>query len=1778
MQRRRFVSWLGSPLPPLLQNAASRAASFLTANPLREAPVRAQRRWSDAGGGEGGAEPWGGTRRRRLLWLHKYCGQVGYKTNFTTGAVGSLKYIVVSLRHLPPHKFAGRVGYAGRRYRGSAADHPGGGPPGPRPCPFPVGGPADMLLVADGSGRVLHVTPPVAEALGRSAESIRAGGLGLLLPEPLALLHGPWVQGLDLAVSGPGRPDAPAPPAPPQSCRSGVPVYLSGHTARDGPVRLPFRLRIEPRLIEGGERRVYAVSLSKITEEEALSHRRLRLEVEMDGTISSAGPSPESLFGVNAESLVGTSIAQLLDAFAPLRQQEHQPQHYPAPAAAAPASNSGSMWPVPAAAGGPLDVGPVPMSPRGPHGAGGVGSRSRLSLVAPAGPGPAGGGRAGDIARLLISLAKRSSESQGVSWRVGVVPPADPDTEAELARVSRHLAPHDLPAAAAMLLPRPVPAVMRVRLLRRLDPLDRTPAGEGGGAAGAVPEPQPQPRLHLSPVIVDVAGGGSRLRLLEPRQPQPSLALELELWRADLLTGVLAVDERGRLLRADVEPAPGTGAGHSFSVTASLAEPEVSHLLQRLLSSRSSLRAGTARPSAPPELLLEAPPLACEALEPHPLQPELELEPPVPEPEPEPLRPSAGAAEAQRQQDAAATSSPATGARGISLRAALAGTRPPGAAYPHTSPTAPSAGGGRWTIGAPPAPLGPGGDAAGVGDGARHVPPPPGFRSREAQALSEPVLPVGLHGSADKHYRGGEHNSGSSRVGGEADPEAKNIERAKPMTAAAARAVLPAWIAQEQGYAVAKITSIARAPGPSGGSGAARRDAPGPSVVEPGEAERNGPGSGGTTGRLARGGGGDAASKRGPPVQRPATEPDVDDARSSEGSSALADEAATVANADGTGAGQRYKRISKLLAGPVANEPFRRLKLCTYVVLALLVALHTTTFAVLLRKTNLNEQITALDSAAWACRHIHEVAIRGRALEALLGGEPWHVPGLRVFGEPLGESLRGQLDGLLETTQALKERHHGVYLGFLSLRGLQGSSDLKDLWEGPSLPIKVFYGAPSYADARPAEASSPMAASAAATAGELQSGEPAVELMGLWDAGNEFITQALSLHSGAQRLVLQGGNGSAAGAGDDDGGGGGISAWGPLQFIKANGPPVLFHAYGRALDAMVHTTATELRRVFAFQLAFLLVEGILACGVAAAAFSSKVFAFYDLLLRVPLGFARSQALACIAVDPDEEREGQPQGAQEAEAEGWLHHALHNTVHGGSALAVADGDGDAAAPGGGDGDGYADDDADDGGDGGLDGNDGGKAAAAAAARSRTGSRKAMHLKHYMDPGLVSGSLKLSFQQPQPSQQQLAAVGGTAGSSGREASGGVLGSGRSWDQRRRVFSWSGGASRAGALSWVGRVMSQFGASQALRKAATTRTASGGLQRRLLLRSRRTAVALTAPVLLWAAVVVSVGLAGVALMGGMDVSVANLNVVHSFSIRFHRVLFSALELCAAPRWAPTADLRAALASELEGMKTEYTVMLYGVQALPHLANSSHFGLARTGVLFAGEPKPAEIIYHTSGCLAEDPANCKPTSSPYHQVTKQGLDVLVKSQYAHVESLLAQEAGRRLSLNYTGFRFIWDTSETDMEGGLVREGGRAGGRVCVDRLTNAYYEGVQMRLRREEALHIVFFVLVWLWVLAFLFLRLRPVLSQARREIQQIGMLLSSLPREAEVETLFARQIPGLVPDQRQQQQKQHQQQQQKQQQQPVEQLAQRQGKQPLNAKAITVRPGARYGRPPS
>ena len=119
-----------------------------------------------------------------------------------------------------------------------------------------------LLLVCDHNGSVLHVTRALAAVLGRTVESIRAGGMDLLMPEPFNKLHSTiWKE---TAGSLSGQYDQLNDEAPPaHSCRAGVPVCLLG-LGEGGEQRLqPFRLQVQTRTVSGS--RVHVVRMQELS-------------------------------------------------------------------------------------------------------------------------------------------------------------------------------------------------------------------------------------------------------------------------------------------------------------------------------------------------------------------------------------------------------------------------------------------------------------------------------------------------------------------------------------------------------------------------------------------------------------------------------------------------------------------------------------------------------------------------------------------------------------------------------------------------------------------------------------------------------------------------------------------------------------------------------------------------------------------------------------------------------------------------------------------------------------------------------------------------------------------------------------------------------------------------------------------------------------------------------------------------------------------------------------------------------------------------------------------------------------------------------------------------------------------------------------------------------------------------------------------------------------------------------------------------------------------------
>ncbi|KXZ43615.1 hypothetical protein GPECTOR_85g345 [Gonium pectorale] len=209
--------------------------------------------------------------------------------------------------------------------------------------------------------------------------------------------------------------------------------------------------------------------------------------------------------------------------------------------------------------------------------------------------------------------------------------------------------------------------------------------------------------------------------------------------------------------------------------------------------------------------------------------------------------------------------------------------------------------------------------------------------------------------------------------------------------------------------------------------------------------------------------------------------------------------------------GKRFKKLHKILTSPLAQQPARKLRWRALSAVGAILIVHTATFVSLL--VQLLQQETAvkdLNSAAMAAINVHEIATAGRVLDQLYAGNSF-VSGLPQFGDPVNYALNETYNELADLMQSMKDLHRGVYVGFGQRRRIASDYGLRDLWEKAWMNITLFYDANDPADtSRILPGVEPPA--------------PSTIQLGLWDAGNLYVTMALQMHNRGPVVVAEGAN------------------------------------------------------------------------------------------------------------------------------------------------------------------------------------------------------------------------------------------------------------------------------------------------------------------------------------------------------------------------------------------------------------------------------------------------------------------------------------------------------------------------------------------------------------------------------------------------------------------------------------------------------------------------------
>ncbi|GLC68270.1 hypothetical protein PLESTF_000670100 [Pleodorina starrii] len=304
------------------------------------------------------------------------------------------------------------------------------------------------MLAVDTHMRIKFASCEVALLLGYSMRKLATMRLDQLLPQPFNTLHAKWLRDPPHVV-------------PAASCRSGSVVYLQSASSGQIPVRLQISTLDGPMMGAAASTgsTLYVVQVRKAPAEELFKEKRLVLTADFAGRVLAASPLDSSVFGFPALSLVGTNLAESVDIFADWRERSGETQ---------------------------------------------------MQLI-------------------VLALLYKEQEMPGTSWRVRVHEPDADDVKGISTALPSQPSVQKAAGSRARLS---VTACLQVEMLEEADVLEED--AMGGGAAG-----EHEPRVRIT------------------------------LWRRDLLSGVVELDEELVIRRAS----PLTGLITGLPTTAMLRKP-----------------------------------------------------------------------------------------------------------------------------------------------------------------------------------------------------------------------------------------------------------------------------------------------------------------------------------------------------------------------------------------------------------------------------------------------------------------------------------------------------------------------------------------------------------------------------------------------------------------------------------------------------------------------------------------------------------------------------------------------------------------------------------------------------------------------------------------------------------------------------------------------------------------------------------------------------------------------------------------------------------------------------------------------------------------------------------------------------------------------------------------------------------------------------------------------------------------------------------------------------
>mmetsp|Transcript_19977 Transcript_19977/g.43523 ORF Transcript_19977/g.43523 Transcript_19977/m.43523 type:complete len:1516 (-) Transcript_19977:1907-6454(-) len=249
-------------------------------------------------------------------------------------------------------------------------------------------------------------------------------------------------------------------------------------------------------------------------------------------------------------------------------------------------------------------------------------------------------------------------------------------------------------------------------------------------------------------------------------------------------------------------------------------------------------------------------------------------------------------------------------------------------------------------------------------------------------------------------------------------------------------------------------------------------------------------------------------------------------------------------------------------------------------------------------------------------------------------------------------------------------------------------------------------------------------------------------------------------------------------------------------------------------------------------------------------------------------------------------------------------------------------------------------------------------------------------------------------------------------------------------------------------------------------------------------------------WIAAVITVYTFSYSLLDAMQQPLAALNMATHVIYRFNHVRALAFLAVAADTPEETAALQQRLALQVSYLQSEYDTLMYGGQSITQ--EGAVFTYPMDSAAFANS-EFSDYFFKFKGCTRFDQSKCYKEDSRWHEVTHNGIDVMMRRIISEM-SLLALD--NVTDVVYTSPRYLVMYS---VGIGDLYEGLQTAAKMFVNYSIKRYDE--------VALIQTILLVAAALFTLAYPLLVLRPYLNRIKAEAARVAGLLSNVPQEVDV-----------------------------------------------------------------